>query len=71
MNEIGRLLIVTGIVLLGVGLLLVGASRFGIGRLPGDFVFRRGNLTCIVPVATSILLSLLLTLIFWLLNRSR
>ena len=58
----GRLLIVLGIVLVVVGLLV----NFGvpIGRLPGDFTYRRGNFSFYFPLTTSILLSILLTLIF-------
>lgn len=70
MQDIGRILIGVGIALILAGAIYIVAARFGLGRLPGDFVFRRGNLTCIVPIATSILLSILLTLVFWLL-RSR
>lgn len=70
LSAMGRLLIFVGIgiALLG-GLLLLGGRIPGIGRLPGDFVFRRGGLTVCFPLATSILLSLLLTLILWLFRR--
>ncbi|MDX1582721.1 MAG: DUF2905 domain-containing protein [Thermoanaerobaculia bacterium] len=70
MHDIGRILIGLGIALVAAGAIYMVASRFGLARLPGDFVFRRGNFTCIVLIATSILLSILLTLVFWLL-RSR
>lgn len=66
MTDIARLLIGLGLALLIAGGIYLLAARFGLTRLPGDFVFRRGNVTCIVPIATSILLSILLTLIFWL-----
>lgn len=69
MNEIGRLLLVAGLALLLLGGIFLLASRFGITRLPGDFVFRRDNLTCVVPIATSIILSILLTLILWFFRR--
>lgn len=69
MQEIGKLLIVAGAVLLLFGAVFLVGAKLGWGRLPGDFVFRRGNATCIVPLATSLLLSLLLTLIFWFLRR--
>lgn len=66
----GRLLIYAGIgiAVLG-GLLFLGGRIPGIGHLPGDFVLRRGGLTVYFPLATSILLSLLLTLILWLFRR--
>ena len=63
---VGRLLVVAGLVLAGIGLLLLLAPRLPglgwLGRLPGDLVFRRDGVTVFVPIATSILLSLLLTL---------
>ena len=63
----GRLLIVLGLVLVGIGLLVnLGAP---IGRLPGDFAVRRGNVSFYFPLATSILASILLTLIFMFLGR--
>ncbi|HYO83959.1 MAG TPA: DUF2905 domain-containing protein [Bryobacteraceae bacterium] len=66
----GRTLILLGAVLLIAGLLISLLSRFtAAGRLPGDIVYRRGNFTFYFPVVTSIILSLLLTGIMWLLNR--
>lgn len=70
MNEIGRLLIVLGIVLVAVGVvILVGGRIPGLGRLPGDISIRRGNVTFYVPLATSIVVSLVLTLVMVLINR--
>lgn len=66
MAPIGRILIVTGLVLAGFGVLLLVGGKFGwIGRLPGDFTFRRGNATFYFPLATSLIVSALLSLIFW------
>ena len=63
-------MVIAGLVLVGLGLLVMFAGRFtSIGRLPGDIVYRRGNFTFYFPVVTSILLSLLLTAVMWLLNR--
>ena len=63
--EPGRLLIVLGGVLLLAGLCLTLFGRLPLlGRLPGDFVFRRGNVTVYLPLATSLLLSVLLSLLF-------
>ncbi len=63
----GRLLIVIGLVIAAVGLLMtVGLP---IGRLPGDFTVRRGAFTFYVPLATSIIASLLLTLVMMWLRR--
>jgi len=58
----GRILIVTGLVLAAVGVLVyVGAP---IGRLPGDFTIRRGSVSFYVPLSTSIIASIVLTLLF-------
>jgi len=70
MHDIGRTLIVLGVViaLVGVGLLVAGRVP-GLGRLPGDIHIQRGNWSFFVPLGTSILLSLLLTLVLWLIGR--
>jgi hypothetical protein len=69
MRDVGRLLIFAGIALIVVGVLVAGLGRLGLHRLPGDFVFRRGNATFYIPLMTSILLSLALTVILWLFRR--
>lgn len=69
MGDIGRVLLLIGIALVVAGLLFLLGSRLGIGRLPGDFVIRRGNVSCVFPLATSLILSVILTLIFWLFRR--
>ena len=64
MADIGRALLVLGAVLLVVGLLFTLGSRIpGVGRLPGDIVYRKGNFTFYFPLVTSVLLSLVLTAI--------
>ncbi|MDW7672029.1 MAG: DUF2905 family protein [Bacillota bacterium] len=63
MPPLGRMLITAGIVLLIAGLLVTLGGRLGLGKLPGDFLFRRGNATFYFPLATSIIISLLLTLL--------
>ena len=63
----GKLLVVAGVIIAGLGLLMM--SGVPIGRLPGDFTFRRGNTTFYFPLATSILLSIILTLLFAILRR--
>ena len=68
MGEMGRLVAIIGVVLLVLG----GAMMlFGRLNLPGDFVFRRGNVTFVLPLVTSLLLSLVLTILVNLLFRSR
>lgn len=69
LSGIGRTLIVAGLVLAALGVLLVILGRFGIPRLPGDIVIRRGNWTFYFPIATSILLSIILSLLFYLFRR--
>jgi hypothetical protein len=69
LGSMGRVLIVLGIALAVLGGLFLLAQRAGLPRLPGDFVFRRGGLTVFLPLGTSLLLSLLLTLILMLLRR--
>lgn len=72
-SQLGKLLVALGIVVIVVGvLLLLGASVPWFprpGRLPGDFVIRRGNTTVYLPLATSILLSVLLTVVLMLWRR--
>ena len=57
----GKLLLVGGLIIAGIGLLMMAGIPFG--RLPGDIVIRRGNGTFYFPLATSILLSIILTLL--------
>ena len=67
---LGRALMVAGLVLFVAGLALSLGPRLPlIGRLPGDLVFRRGTFTFYLPVATCLILSLLLTLLLALLRR--
>ncbi len=68
-RELGRVLMVIGGVLLLAGIALTAFGGLGLGRLPGDFVFRRGNVTIFFPLATSILLSIVLSLLLWLFRR--
>ena len=63
----GKLLVLVGLIIVGVGLLTMSGLPFG--RLPGDFTFRRGNTTFYFPLGTSILLSVILTLLFAFLRR--
>ena len=73
MNDLGRLLIGLGIVLLIAGglLLLLGRTGIPLGRLPGDISYRGKNYSVYFPLGTSILLSVLLSLVFYLLSRFR
>jgi len=73
MNDLGRLLIGLGLVLLIAGglLLLLGRTGFPLGRLPGDISYRGKNVSVYFPLGTSILVSVLLSLVFYLLSRFR
>ena len=63
----GRLLILIGLLIAGVGLLMT--LGVPLGRLPGDFSYRRGNFSFYFPLATSILASIVLTLLMLLFGR--
>jgi len=64
-----RWLITFGIVLLVAGLLWPLLQRVGLGHLPGDIIIERENFRLYLPLATSILISLVLSLVLWFLNR--
>jgi hypothetical protein len=59
---VGKLLLIAGLVISGIGLLVILGVPFG--RLPGDFAVKRGNFAFYFPLTTSIILSILLTLVF-------
>jgi hypothetical protein len=67
--DMQRFLIGLGLVILVCGLLWPLLSRIGLGRLPGDILIQRGNATFYFPLATSILISIVLSLLLWLFNR--
>jgi hypothetical protein len=67
--DVQRLLIGLGLVILAVGILWPILSRIGIGRLPGDIMFQRGGTTFYFPVITCIIISILLSALFWFFNR--
>jgi hypothetical protein len=71
MTELGRVLIGIGLVLVvcGAVVLLVGKVGMPLGRLPGDFTWRGKHTTVYFPLGTSILISVVLTLVFWVLGR--
>jgi cell division protein FtsW (lipid II flippase) len=66
MAPIGKLLIVFGLILAAVGLLLLFSDKIPwLGRLPGDITVKRDNFTFYFPLATCILISIILSLILW------
>ncbi|HXE04040.1 MAG TPA: DUF2905 domain-containing protein [Methyloceanibacter sp.] len=64
-----RTALVVAAFIAAAGLLTFASVRFGLGRLPGDIVIDRGGFVLYLPITTSILVSLLLSLILWLVNR--
>lgn len=72
-SEIGKLLIALGTVLvvLGAAFLLLGRTNLPLGRLPGDFTYRGKHTLVYFPLATSIVVSLLLTLLLYIIGRFR
>lgn len=64
-----RTLITLGIILVVAGLLWPFLAKLGLGRLPGDIVIERGNARIYIPIMTSILVSLVLSLVLWVINR--
>ena len=70
MGDIGRALVILGLVLVVVGVLISLVGKVpGLGRMPGDIHVQRGNWTFYFPLATSLLLSVVLSLLFWLFGR--
>jgi hypothetical protein len=66
---LARWLIILGVVLVVLGLLWPWLTKLGLGRLPGDIVIERDNFRLYIPITTSLLISVVLSLVFWLLNR--
>lgn len=69
----GRLLVIAGVVLVIAGLLVMAAGRLGLplGRLPGDVSYRGKHVTVFAPLGTSLLISLLLSLVLYVIARFR
>ena len=73
MNPLGKLLIAAGalLVMLGLVVLVFGKLNFPLGRLPGDITYRGKNTVFYFPLASSLLLSAVLTLVLWLIQHFR
>ena len=72
--QVGKFLVITGVVLVGAGLLLMAGSKFsflGLGRLPGDIAYRGKTTTFYFPIVTCLVVSVGLTLLFWLISYFR
>jgi hypothetical protein len=70
-TDIGKLLVVLGgvVVVVGFVLMLAGRAHFPLGRLPGDIIYRGKNTTFYFPLATSIVVSVVLSVVLWLVSR--
>jgi len=73
LSEMGRIVLIVGLLMVAVGAALIVAGRIGIplGRLPGDFAYRGKHVSVFLPLGTSLLLSILLSLVLYLLSRFR
>jgi hypothetical protein len=73
MTDVGRTIVIFGIALVVIGgaIMLLGRTGLPLGRLPGDIVYKGKNTIFYFPLATSILLSIVLSLVFYLIGRFR
>ena len=71
MSELGKVLVVLGclLVVVGMGIILLGRVNLPLGRLPGDIVYRGKRTTFYFPLATSILLSVVLSVVLYVIGR--
>lgn len=67
-QTMGKMLIIIGAVSILVGILVYLGGRLGLGKLPGDILYSKGNFTFYFPLATSLIISLILTAIMFLLR---
>ncbi len=69
-SSLGKMLIIIGVVIVLIGaVLMLGPKIPWIGRLPGDFSYKGENFTFYFPLGTSILISIVLTLVLWLISK--
>ena len=73
MADLGKLLIIVGVIIIGIGvvLALAGRTHVPLGRLPGDILYRGKNTTFYFPLATSILISVVLSVLLYVISRFR
>jgi len=67
--QLGKVLVIAGVLLVGLGLILMLGSRFsffGLGKLPGDIAYKGRTFSFYFPIVTSLLISVVLTLLLWL-----
>jgi formate hydrogenlyase subunit 3/multisubunit Na+/H+ antiporter MnhD subunit len=69
--QLGKFLVIVGVLLVAVGLLIMTGSKFssfGLGKLPGDIAFKGKNVQFYFPIVTCLVLSAVLTLVFWVIS---
>jgi hypothetical protein len=69
--QLGRFLVVVGVILVALGLIVMAGSRFsffGLGRLPGDIAYKGKNFQLYFPIVTCLVLSAAVTLLFWVIS---
>jgi Protein of unknown function (DUF2905) len=73
MAELGKMLLGLGLLLILIGAVVLIAARFGLplGRLPGDIAYRGKNVSVFFPLGTTILISVVLSIVFYLISRFR
>ena len=73
MSDLGKVLVLAGVIAIvaGIALMLLGRANIPLGRLPGDIVYRGKNTTFYFPLATSILISVVLSVVLYLVGRFR
>jgi len=71
MNNLAKIFIILGIIFLIIGLILFFIKKlpFNLGKLPGDIIIKKENFSFYFPVTTSIIVSIILSLVFWLISR--
>jgi len=70
--QLGKFLVTVGVLLVVVGLLLMAGGKFsffGLGRLPGDITYKGKNVQFYFPIVTCLILSVVLTLVFWIISQ--
>lgn len=68
-SDMAKTLIIIGIVLIAIGGAWLLAEKLGLGRLPGDIVIERGGVRVYIPVMTSLIISMALSLLLWFFSR--
>ena len=70
--QLGKILVITGIIIAVIGLGLMFFSKIPFfGKMPGDFIIKRDNFTVYIPIMTSIIISIILSLIFYFISRMK